>query len=280
MRCRTVLTALVLMLCLSVPAWLWGQSDEAVQASADESADEMELAPPGMTPEEAARRLLEAEAADPEPTVAQLKGKLALREAEIRRLHDQILLLIEEIQRLRTENEGLRIAVQALAATGLDDAAKVPTTQPVDPDENNGVTDELPPEQRPNASLQYALGLIDLGGGSVTIVQTSTDVFGHRRVRVREHPNIDHDNVLIRGTLANESQLPYRYTFEIRIGGKTRVAAAKPPIIGSWRYQTPVLQPGEIHQFEVKVPVTEVGDVVSYEIGNIVADRPVQQQSG
>ena len=61
----------------------------------------------------------------------------------------------------------------------------------------------------------------------------------------------------------------------LRLGGW-----GKPPIIGSWRYQTPVLQPGEIHQFEVKVPVTEVGDVVSYEIGNIVADRPVQQQSG
>lgn len=84
---------------------------------------------------------------------------------------------------------------------------------------------------------------------------------------LRRFPNIDRRNIMVRGTLQNRSAEPWRYTFEVRVADRYG------DILGQWRYQTPPLTPGELHGFEVKVPVRGVGRIHRYQIGNIEADQ-------
>jgi len=127
---------------------------------------------------------------------------------------------------------------------------------------------------QPNWSAQYQMGLIDLENNTIFVKATDGDVL------VRQHPNIDRDNVMVRGTFLNESRASWRYTFEIRIAGdEGRILPdAKRPIVGRWRYQTPVLGPRELHPFEVKVPVDDVSHIEVLQIGKVTADRPASAQ--
>lgn len=87
-------------------------------------------------------------------------------------------------------------------------------------------------------------------------------------------PTIDRNSVVIRGTFENTSRMPYRYTFEFRLAGKQPPSNFKTsaPILGSTRYQTPILQPGELHRWELIMRVTDVYDIASGDIGNVRAD--------
>jgi multidrug efflux pump subunit AcrA (membrane-fusion protein) len=84
---------------------------------------------------------------------------------------------------------------------------------------------------------------------------------------VQRYPDIDRKNIMLRGTIQNRSEQPWRYTFDVRVANQPG------RIIGKWRYQTPVLGPNELHTFEVKIPVTDVAEIDRYQIGNIEADR-------
>jgi len=90
-------------------------------------------------------------------------------------------------------------------------------------------------------------------------------------VLLERYPDIDRKHIMVRGTWQNRAAAPWRYTFEIRIADKIG------RIIGRWRYQTPVLEPGQLHAFEVKVPVKDVAYIQSYQIGNIEPDRPAPE---
>ncbi len=243
-------------------------------ASAEPAAPEPGVTP--LSPEEALRRLEAARASTPEPTVAELKQRVHLRELEIRRMQEEMRQLNEEIARLKLENEALRMALDTIRATPIqvisrnaDDPVDAGLRQPV-PDAPKPPA-VVEPIDDPRWTVQYSLGLIESGstGGIRILKPTVAGV-----VVIRDYQNVERYHVAIRGNFKNESLTPYRYTFEIRIGGKANVAGRPPRIIGSWRYQTPLLEPGEIHQFEVKVPVTHVANVQTYEIGNVTADNP------
>lgn len=128
-------------------------------------------------------------------------------------------------------------------------------------------------EEAPKWDLTYSLGFIKEKGKDVVYVDTVTG-----EVLISDTTQYDPSNVMIRGVFTNQAKVPYRYTFEIGIGGKQPSTIFKPSharVIGSWKYQTPVLAPGELHNFEVKVPlVADISEVANFEIGNITADRP------
>jgi len=119
----------------------------------------------------------------------------------------------------------------------------------------------------PNWSAQYQMGVIYEDGDELFVKTTDGSVF------IDGDNDIDHRNILVRGTFLNKAAAPWRYTFEIRAGGAERFTGSR-RIIGSWRYQTPLLDPGELHEFEVKMPVDHVSRVRVIQIGNVVADRP------
>lgn len=121
----------------------------------------------------------------------------------------------------------------------------------------------LPPDPTaPRWDVDYKIATIPRDQGETIYVDP---VIGD--VLLQRFPQIDRGHIMVRGTFQNRSAVPYRYTFEIRLGD------AFERIIGRWRYQTPPLWANELHQFEVRVPVEDVGLIRTYQIGNIEAER-------
>ncbi len=122
---------------------------------------------------------------------------------------------------------------------------------------------------KPDFSVQYMMGLIDKDRQTIFVESTRGTVL------VDQFPQVDRKNIKVRGTFLNKSQAPWRYTFEIRAAGETNIYGER-AIVGQWRHQTPLLGPGEMHEFEVTVPVTNVRDVEVIQVGNVTSDRPPQ----
>jgi hypothetical protein len=125
--------------------------------------------------------------------------------------------------------------------------------------------------RKPRWSVQYMIGLIDKEDEQIYL-----RVVNGRVVRLRRFANIDTSNVMVRGTFVNTSTQAWRYTFVIRIAGDANfgLPVEQPGLNGQWRYQTPVLGPGDLHEFAVKVPVKNVYDIDTVRIGDITADLP------
>jgi len=203
--------------------------------------------------------------------VDDLRSRLQIRELEIRRLREQVAALRKDIEDLRIENAAYKLALQTLrekpiivqVQAGENGAPMV--ARPAEPGDGAAEADPqaAKPIDSPRQSIQYSLHLIDRGGNYRRVYRNEDGYVTLRDVR-----DYDRSHVVVRGNLKNESAAAYRYSFEIRLATRNK------DIIGSWRYQTPVLTPGQIHQFEVKVPVTNAAQIQIYDIGNIVADRP------
>lgn len=168
---------------------------------------------------------------------------------------------------VRRELEGTKAAPEAKAGAGSEPSVARPDTPMAG-------FDNLPVEDRPRWDADYRVGLMYTGGVDSTVYVSPRS----GKVIVDEYPDIDRKNILIEGTFENKSKQPWRYTFEFRVSGRRQVRAIllsdKHNIIGSARYQTPVLEPGELHRFTLKVPVTNVAYIEVYELGNMTADRP------
>lgn len=221
-------------------------------------------------PADEAERLLR-EGQDREPTVAEMRSKLRAREAEIRRLEEKIAELEAQNNELRIEKRGMEIALEIIRERPIiiNVGEEKNKAQPrAELAEENDVKD-MDPAGVPRWSIQYSLGLIDRNG-NIRLVERMDD----GTVSIRDARDVDRTHVMVRGNIRNESKLTYRYTFDARIAGRPLVTARneKPPVIGEWRYQTPILEPGELHEFEIKVPVSHVTHVHRYEIGNISAE--------
>jgi hypothetical protein len=119
---------------------------------------------------------------------------------------------------------------------------------------------------KPRWSAQYMMGLIDRDRQTIYVESTEG------RVLVEQYPQIDRKQIKVRGTFLNRSSVPWRYTFEIRVAGETNVYGDR-TLVGQWRYQTPLLGPGDLHPFEVAVPVTDIRYVEVIQIGKVTADR-------
>jgi len=125
---------------------------------------------------------------------------------------------------------------------------------------------------RPDWDARYNMGLIK---EDQTIVYVTTTLGG---TLVDTYPSIDRENVMVRGTFQNKSTEAWRYTFEIRIADNdVDPRTNRRRIVGSWLYQTPLLGPNDIHEWEVKVPVSDVAYIDVVQIGNVKADRPAVQ---
>jgi len=119
---------------------------------------------------------------------------------------------------------------------------------------------------RPQWKIDYRLATIPLENNRGPLLVRG-DPAGEVFIDVNAGPRIDRENVIVRGTFQNTSAATHRYTFEIRI------ADSFGNVIGTWRYQTPILTADELHEFSVKVPVADVSLVRTYQIGNIRAQR-------
>ncbi len=172
--------------------------------------------------------------------------------------------LAEERRLLRVERQRLEKARRALHQQTVRNAQH-------DADEQGKAAKEKTDALKPKWSAQYMIGLIDKASVEPTVyVRAGRDVL----VAAERVGNVDRRNVMVRGTLLNQSLASWRYTFEINIGGPADPLTRKVLHVGQWRYQTPLLGPGELHTFEVKVPVTDVRDIASVQIAKVSPDRP------
>jgi len=171
--------------------------------------------------------------------------------------------LAEERRLIRLERQKLEQARRELHQTTLQIAQDEAAAK-------NAEAEALEKALEPNWSAQYMLGLIDHERETIYVKST------HGHVLVKQYPSVDRQNVMVRGTFLNKSLAPWRYTFEIALAGEESIGlqTGGQNLAGSWRYQTPLLGPGELHTFEVKVPVHRVRDINVIQIGNVVADRP------
>lgn len=175
--------------------------------------------------------------------------------------------LAEERRLIRLERQRLEKARRELHQATYQDAQE-------QADQQKAAADAAAKQLEPDWDADYILGLIDRE--AQTLYVRSTD----GRLLLEQYPTVDRRNVMVRGTFLNQSHAPWRYTFEIRVASDSLPGLPKPPttVIGSWRYQTPLLSPGQLHPFEVKIPVTDVRYVDLIQIGNVTADRPPPQE--
>ncbi len=171
--------------------------------------------------------------------------------------------LLEERLRLRRERHRLEEARRSVHQATVAQAQQEAKAR-------NEAADAAAEALEPGWSVQYMLGFIRQEADEELFVKVHPTT---GRVHFTRRRDIDPDNVMVRGTFLNRSAAPWRYTFEIRIGGEAGISSST-PVIGKWRYQTPVLTPGQLHAFEVKVPVDNAYSVEVVQIGNITADRP------
>ncbi len=134
---------------------------------------------------------------------------------------------------------------------------------------------ELAKAVKPNWSIQYMLGYIRTDTDEIRYYNVSDG----RVYTQRRFDTIDRRNVKVKGTVLNRSEAPWRYTFEIRLGGEgIDPFRGGSTIMGKWRIQTPLLGPGDLHEFEVTIPVQNATAVEVVQVGNLVADQPAQFQ--
>jgi hypothetical protein len=236
----------------------------ALEAKGQESSDELAL----LRTEVSKLRLQIAEAR------LELRKQMRLREqmqsfgtaedprADIAQWKLQASAVSHERARLRLQERRLKELGVSVRDAAADPVVAAPVETKIDPN-------VVPPK------IEYKIGVIHLGQSiETTYVDPTTGA-----VLVSRYPNIDRHNIRVRGTIQNARPQPFRYTFEIRVAGRARSASSRPPIIGRWRYQTPLLSANQLHQFELKVPVTDVGDIYIFQIGNITWDQIGPAQS-
>jgi hypothetical protein len=112
------------------------------------------------------------------------------------------------------------------------------------------------------------MSFIKLVNGQTTLIVSSD---GDAAV-IQSLDEYDRQRVVVEGSFLNRSTSPYRYGFDIAVGYKARagvLVAAHPTIVGRRAYQTPVLQPGELHSFRVEIPVDDIAYAQICDIGHV-----------
>ena len=184
-------------------------------------------------------------------------------EADTARWRRQRLELMERRRALVAERREIERRRRELLAEGPPEPGRAVDREPPGLGGERGRGAPPVASGRPRWEMDYRIAAIPLDGQPPVFVEP---VFG--RLLVGAGEPIDRNDILVRGTLQNRSAEPWRYTFEVRLGDRSG------DVIGRWRYQTPLLGPNELHEFEIKVLVADVGRIRSYQIGNITADQP------
>lgn len=243
--CHRVVTVGALVLAGLFSGSLQAQDTDAVAALRDElTAVRQELAQTQLELQKALADLAEVRqylnAGDADKQIAEWRRQRAAYEAER-------MQLATERRKLEAARAALRDQSQTVQQRLRD---QPPPAVAVDPN-------------KPNWQVDYKIAVIQTGLVSESVYIDPVD----GEVLLDRYPDIDRKHIMVRGTWQNRSAAPWRYTFEIRIADKIG------RIIGRWRYQTPMLVANELHEFEVKVPVTDVAYIKHYQIGNIESDH-------
>ena len=189
-----------------------------------------------------------------------------LAEKELDKKFEQWRELREELAEQRRKLKAERVQLEAV----LDQMHRQTTVAAQQRAQDEQTRKQAESEARkPDWSAQYMMGLIDKERQTIYVDST------RGRVLLDQYPSIDRKNIKVRGTFLNKSSQPWRYTFEIRVGGENDLQG-QPVLVGQWRYQTPLMSPGDLHAFEVTVPVSDVRHVEVIQIGNVKADRPAE----
>ena len=239
------------MIALALVPWGAGGLCAAEPPPPDEKPEVVKLrAELAALRQELARTKLELGRAAAE--VKELKEFLAADsgDEQAKRWREEREKLVEERERLAGERKQL----EAARRKAQEDIRHPPPSPPPPPEVKAA---------QPKYDLDYTLSYIRTGTDRPVYIG-----FGDLLVPVDQREDIDHRNVMVRGSIQNRSADRWRYTFEVRI------AARNGEVVGRWRYQTPVLAANELHPFELKVPVTDAGLIDRYQIGNVEADRP------
>ena len=180
--------------------------------------------------------------------------------------------LDEQYQRWRQEREQLEEQRRQLAneRTRLDQARRELHQTTVRQANDAARADEQQKRAQqqqtmPDWSVQTMVGLLEKENDTPTVfVRIGNDLL----VAADSANSIDYKRAVIRGNFLNKSLAPWRYTFLILVLDESGNR------IGQWRYQTPELGAGDLHTFDVTMPVEDVRRITAIQIARVTADRP------
>ena len=185
---------------------------------------------------------------------------IAKWQAELETLNNQYAELAEvrrhKLAKQKAADQARRVAIAKNTARTKDQKNKKP---PVD-------------LSHPRWNVNYKVSLIYTGENDTIIHRTFDPLYPERiHTFIEKVPTVDRQNIHLEGTFQNTSTKPWRYTFEARL------ATRRSQIISSEHYQTPMLQPNDLHKFKIKMTVEDISKIKIYQIGNISADGPKKQ---
>lgn len=140
-----------------------------------------------------------------------------------------------------------------------------------------GVLNEMAPGWR----YTHSFALIPIGTEQQVTIRT--DEYGNITTTINEEIAYDPNQVYTSGTFRNTSSRPYRYTFVIALSSSLGQGNLFDPeekrfILGFEQIQTPLLQPGEVWQWETVLSVRSVYHIRKCDIGQVTADQPHQPE--
>jgi len=140
-----------------------------------------------------------------------------------------------------------------------------------------GVLNEMAPSWR----YTHSFALIPIGTDQRVTVRT--DEYGNITTTIDEEIEYDPHQVYMSGTFRNTSSRAYRYTFVVALSsslgqGNLFDPEEKRHVLGFEQIQTPLLQPGEVWNWETVLSVRSVYQIRKCGIGQITADQPHQPE--
>lgn len=176
--------------------------------------------------------------------------------------------LLGDWKRIDFQNTNVRLAIKATTAKLRLIANSWPNSDAAKNAQAN-LKDWAEQEAQAIANLPawrytWQLDLIEIGTKTRTTIVTEPD--GTVVIKESDRTLYDEEKVLLYGTFQNTSDKPYRYTF---LAGATSGSYPKTPfhklvknqLIGFELVQTPVLQPGELYNWQAYVGVGNIRHV-------------------
>ncbi|MEM1353720.1 MAG: hypothetical protein AAGH88_02435 [Planctomycetota bacterium] len=132
-------------------------------------------------------------------------------------------------------------------------------------------------EMAPGWRYTHSFALIPIGTDQRVTIRT--DDLGNVTTTIDEEIEYDPRQVYMSGSFRNTSSRAYRYTFVVAVSsslgqGDLFDPEDKQNILGYEQIQTPVLEPGEVWNWETVLRVRSVYQIRKADIGQVSADQP------
>lgn len=140
-----------------------------------------------------------------------------------------------------------------------------------------GVLNEMQPAWR----YTHSFALIPIGTEQHVTIRTDDN--GNVTTTIDEEIVYDRNQVYMSGTFQNTSSRAHRYTFVVAVSssngrGSMFDPEIKQKLLGYERIQTPLLEPGELYNWETVLTIQNVYAIRRCGVGQVAADQPHQPE--